>query len=55
MIVKTSPKHRKCKYPQCKQILSIYNHEAYCHVHLGMGFWKTYAARDTAKKAALVA
>ncbi|MBU1125155.1 MAG: hypothetical protein KKC84_03940 [Candidatus Omnitrophica bacterium] len=32
--VKTSHKGRKCKFPHCKQILSIYNHEAYCHVHL---------------------
>jgi hypothetical protein len=24
-------------FPQCKQILSIYNHEAYCHVHQGSG------------------
>jgi len=33
--VKTSYKGRKCKYPHCKHILSIYNHEEYCHVHLG--------------------
>ncbi len=33
--VKTSLKGRKCKFPLCKQMLSIYNHEAYCHVHLG--------------------
>lgn len=35
MKVKTSHKGRKCRYPHCKHILSIYNHEAYCHVHLG--------------------
>jgi hypothetical protein len=34
-IVKTSLKGRKCRFPHCKQILSIYNHEAYCHIHLG--------------------
>ncbi len=33
--VKTSHKGRKCKFLHCKQILSIYNHEEYCHVHLG--------------------
>jgi len=22
-------------FPNCKHILSIYNHEAYCHVHRG--------------------
>ncbi|MCX5716188.1 MAG: hypothetical protein NTV07_04925 [Candidatus Omnitrophica bacterium] len=33
--IRTSNKHRKCKFPHCDQILSIYNHEAYCHVHLG--------------------
>lgn len=38
MEIKTSPRHRKCKYPLCKNILSIYNHETYCHVHLGLAF-----------------
>ncbi|MFA5117019.1 MAG: hypothetical protein WC486_07065 [Candidatus Omnitrophota bacterium] len=33
--IRTSLKGRKCKFPHCKHILSIYNHEAYCHVHLG--------------------
>ncbi|MBI5144781.1 MAG: hypothetical protein HZA27_01185 [Candidatus Omnitrophica bacterium] len=33
--VKTSHKGRQCKFPHCKHILSIYNHEAYCHIHLG--------------------
>ncbi|MGD0336547.1 MAG: hypothetical protein ABSB18_05540 [Candidatus Omnitrophota bacterium] len=33
--VKTSPKGRKCKFPHCKHILSIYNHEIFCHAHLG--------------------
>jgi hypothetical protein len=32
--VKTSSKGRKCRFRHCKQILSVYNHEAYCHVHL---------------------
>lgn len=32
--VKTSLKGRKCKFPHCKQLLSIYNHEECCHVHL---------------------
>jgi len=33
--VKTALKGRKCKFHACKHVLSIYNHEAYCHVHLG--------------------
>ncbi|MFA5090098.1 MAG: hypothetical protein WC510_03545 [Candidatus Omnitrophota bacterium] len=33
--VKTSCRGRKCKFPHCRQTLSIYNHEAYCHIHLG--------------------
>jgi len=33
--IRTSGKGRQCKYPHCKQILNIYNHEIYCHVHLG--------------------
>jgi hypothetical protein len=32
-ILKTSPEGRKCMFPQCNRTLSIYNHEAYCHVH----------------------
>ncbi|MBN1806394.1 MAG: hypothetical protein JW837_14190 [Sedimentisphaerales bacterium] len=31
--LKTSTNDRKCMFPGCKQILSIYNHAAYCHVH----------------------
>ena len=31
--LKTSAEGRKCMFPQCKSILSIYNHEDYCHVH----------------------
>jgi len=38
MQIKTSPYHRKCKYPLCKNILSIYNHEAFCHIHLAPSF-----------------
>ncbi len=33
-ILKTSLEGRKCKFPNCQRILSIYNHQAYCHVHL---------------------
>ncbi|MFH0856075.1 MAG: hypothetical protein V1869_06200 [Candidatus Omnitrophota bacterium] len=43
--IKTSLKGRKCRFPHCKHILSIYNHEAYCHVHLGQ-------ASDDYKRAA---
>ncbi len=31
--LKTSVEGRKCLYPECKCILSIYNNEAYCHMH----------------------
>lgn len=40
MQAKTSPHHRVCKYPKCKNILSIYNHEVYCNIHLNPSFWK---------------
>ncbi|NLH17936.1 MAG: hypothetical protein GX455_15270 [Phycisphaerae bacterium] len=33
-ILKTSAEGRKCLYPRCKCILSIYNHQGYCHIHL---------------------
>jgi hypothetical protein len=33
-ILKTSAEGRKCTFPDCTHILSIYNHEAYCHIHL---------------------
>jgi|GEM_PF-1264452 hypothetical protein len=32
-LLKTSPEGRKCLAQDCTQILSIYNHEAYCHSH----------------------
>lgn len=31
--LKTSADGRICAFPHCKHLLSIYNHEAYCHVH----------------------
>jgi len=31
--LKTSANDRKCAFLGCKSILSIYNHEAYCHLH----------------------
>ncbi len=34
--VKTSPKDRICKFRKCGHVLSIYNHEEYCHIHLGV-------------------
>jgi hypothetical protein len=34
--IKTSHKGRICKFPHCKHILSIYNHETYCHIHLSL-------------------
>lgn len=32
-MLKTSAEGRKCKYPHCTVILSIYNHEEYCRIH----------------------
>ena len=32
--ISTGHKGRKCKYPQCGRLLSIYNLEANCNVHL---------------------
>lgn len=34
--IRTSHKGRICKFPHCKRILSIYNHEVYCHIHLSL-------------------
>ncbi len=33
-ILKISASGRKCSYPGCENILSIYNHQNYCHIHL---------------------
>ncbi|MFA5430438.1 MAG: hypothetical protein WC329_04715 [Candidatus Omnitrophota bacterium] len=33
--VKSYPKGRKCRFPACGKILSIYNQGEYCHVHQG--------------------
>ena len=33
-MLKTSAEGRRCQFPHCQQRLSIYNHEAYCRVHL---------------------
>ena len=33
-ILKTSADGRKCMFPHCTRILSVYNHNAYCHIHL---------------------
>lgn len=34
--LKTSPEGRKCTFPRCKRLLSIYNHQPYCHIHQDM-------------------
>jgi hypothetical protein len=31
--LKTSAEGRKCMYKNCTHTLSIYNHDAYCHLH----------------------
>lgn len=33
-ILKTSVEGRRCKFPNCNRLLSIYNHQAYCRIHL---------------------
>jgi len=33
-ILKTSAEGRRCEFTNCHRILSIYNHERYCHSHL---------------------
>lgn len=33
--LKTSADNRKCMFPNCPRILSIYNHDVYCHIHQG--------------------
>ena len=33
-MLKTSAEGRKCMFPHCTNILSIYNHEDYCRIHL---------------------
>lgn len=50
MQIKTSPRRRICRHPLCKQVLNIYNHEAYCYVHLGSTFWKDNFGRGPIKK-----
>lgn len=32
--VKVSPRGRICKFPHCRIILSIYNHNTFCNLHL---------------------
>lgn len=32
--IPTSHKGRMCKFPQCKNVLSVYNHNTLCHIHL---------------------
>jgi hypothetical protein len=36
-MLKTSAEGRKCRFPHCTRILSIYNHEDYCHIHRDIG------------------
>jgi hypothetical protein len=31
--VKVSHRGRMCKFPSCRIILSIYNHDSYCYLH----------------------
>ena len=36
--LKTSPDGRKCSFPGCKCVLSIYNHEVICRIHREKAF-----------------
>lgn len=31
--IKVSRKGRMCKFPHCRIILSIYNHDCFCNLH----------------------
>lgn len=31
--IKVSHKGRVCRFPRCRIVLSIYNHECYCYLH----------------------
>ncbi|MDD5020422.1 MAG: hypothetical protein PHH75_07265 [Candidatus Omnitrophica bacterium] len=31
--IKVSHRGRKCKFPSCRIVLSIYNHGCYCYLH----------------------
>lgn len=31
--IKSNKKRRICRFAGCKQVLSIYNPESYCHAH----------------------
>jgi len=31
--LRTSESGRTCAFPRCTHVLSIYNHETYCHIH----------------------
>ncbi|MCE5186194.1 MAG: hypothetical protein LLF76_08735 [Planctomycetaceae bacterium] len=33
-VLKTSPEGRLCQFPKCTRLLSIYNHQEYCRMHL---------------------
>ena len=35
-MLKTSAEGRRCEFPNCNRILSIYNHQKYCHLHLNL-------------------
>lgn len=31
--IKASHKGRMCRFPRCRVVLSIYNHDCYCYLH----------------------
>ena len=37
---RTWPEGRRCKFPNCKRLLSIYNRSAYCRIHRDQVSWK---------------
>ena len=46
-----SQKGRKCKTPDCNNILSVYNHDVYCHADLNKRMkMPAYAGPDPDKR-----
>jgi hypothetical protein len=51
--IRVSPKGRKCQFPDCKRMLSVYNHELHCNVHVNYLLGKTSALLEKEKRTIL--
>jgi hypothetical protein len=51
--IRVSPKGRKCQFPDCKRMLSVYNHEMHCNVHVNYLLGKTSALLEKEKRTIL--